>query len=741
MMGQISIYLGFVAALVALICFTAAALGNRGMLSTARGAFRVMSGAIVVASANLWFLLLTHQFQYIYVYSHTDRALPTPYLISAFWAGQEGTLLFWALCSAIAGLLLIGREDKYEPWLMGFVTAACTFLIVLMLVASPFATFDQVPYDGAGLNPLLFDPWMVIHPPVVFVGYAVLAFPAAFAFAALAVRDYDGWVNRALPWALFGWLALGAGIIIGGYWAYKVLGWGGYWGWDPVENASLVPWLTGTALLHGMLIQKARGSFKKANLLLSIITYVLVIYATYLTRSGVLVDFSVHSFSEAGINAYLGLFLLFFLLIPVVLLLYRWKEIPSPQIEEGMLSRNFSFYVTVLLTCLSAAVISVGTSSPIITGLMGNASSVDTSYYVTSNAPLVLLLALTLAACPLMAWRGNQGVALKQKLMVPGAISFVVTAAAVVLGVRRVFDAVFLLLSVLALSSNLWALLLAAKRGIKMIGGYLAHVGLAFMLIGILGSSGYSTSQNLVIEPGKPAEAFGYSFEFKGMVKPTPAKEALWLLVKGKGREVMAHPEIYVVEKSGQLMRSPHIVRGLLYDLYISPLDVREPEGGDLFVLNRGSQQEAYGHSITFTGFDRTPHADGSSVRVAAILEVEGPEGIATVRPSVVSAGGNWVQEPVMLDSGITIWLEGIDADGGRVLLRVWDEEPGAGVAFIEVSRKPLVNLLWAGTVLLLAGTAVATWRRWDERARAKTEKAKQEQQSKRIVRAKKRKK
>ncbi|MEW6244784.1 MAG: cytochrome c biogenesis protein CcsA [Bacillota bacterium] len=738
MIGETSIYLAFVAALVALICFIAAALGNRGMLSLARGAFRVMSAAIVFASVYLLFLLLTHQFQYIYVYSHTDRALPTPYLISAFWAGQEGTFLFWALCSALAGLLLLGREDKYEPWVMGFATVASTFLIVLMLVASPFATFDQAPYDGAGLNPLLFDPWMIIHPPVVFVGYAALVFPAAFAFAALAVRDYDGWVQRALPWTLFGWLALGAGIIIGGYWAYKVLGWGGYWGWDPVENASLVPWLTGTALLHGMLIQKARGSFKKANLLLSIITYVLIIYATYLTRSGVLADFSVHSFSEAGVNAYLGLFLLFFLFVPVALLLYRWKEIPSPQIEEGVLSRNFAFYATVLLTCLSAIVVSVGTSSPIITGLMGNASSVDSSYYVTSNAPLVLLLALTLAACPLMAWRGNQGVALKQKLMIPGAISLLVTAVAVILGVRRVFDAVFVLLSVLALSSNLWALLLAAKRGIKMIGGYLAHVGLAVMFIGILGSSGYSTSQNLVIEPGKPAEAFGYSFEFKGMVKPTPAKEALWLLVKGKGREVMAHPEFYVVEKSGQLMRSPHIIRGLFYDLYVSPLDVREPEGGDLFVLSRGSQQEAYGHSITFTGFDRTPHADGSSVRVAAILEVEWPEGRTTARPSVVSAGGNWVQEPAVLDSGITIWLEGIDADGGRVLFRVWDEEPGAGVAFIEVSKKPLVNVLWAGTVLLLGGTAVATWRRSEEKARAKM--AKQEHPN-RTVRVKKRKK
>ncbi|MEJ2543480.1 MAG: cytochrome c biogenesis protein CcsA, partial [Calditrichaceae bacterium] len=250
---------------------------------------------IVIASAYLFYLFITYQFQYTYVYGYSSRDLPLGFLISSFWAGQEGSFLFWILMNAFLGFIFIKTSKKYETSGMFFFSLIQLFFLAILIKASPFETFNQIPPDGSGLNPLLQNFWMVIHPPILFIGYAAAAFPFVLAISSLLKKDFDGWVKHALPWTVFTSLTLGAGIILGAFWAYETLGWGGYWGWDPVENSSLIPWLTVLALLHGLLVQNMKGSLKKTNYFLSTITFILVIYATFLTRSGVLSDFSVHS--------------------------------------------------------------------------------------------------------------------------------------------------------------------------------------------------------------------------------------------------------------------------------------------------------------------------------------------------------------------------------------------------------------------------------------------------------------
>ena len=260
---------------------------------------------MILASVLLMSRLLTHDFRLSYVASYSGRDLPFYYLFSTFWAGQEGSFLLWLFWGSIIGLFVLRSAKEQESPVMIVYVASFIGIVAILVKQSPFRFLGQIPPDGQGLNPLLQDPWMVIHPPVMFSGFASLSVPFAFAIAALWSKRWDGWVVRAMPWALFTFVTLGTAILMGGYWAYKTLGWGGYWAWDPVENTSLVPWLATVALVHGMFLQKAREKHRKINIILAILAFCCILYGTFLTRSGVLADFSVHSFIDLGITGWL----------------------------------------------------------------------------------------------------------------------------------------------------------------------------------------------------------------------------------------------------------------------------------------------------------------------------------------------------------------------------------------------------------------------------------------------------
>lgn len=719
MVGYLAIYAAFIFTLAVVLFYLGVFLFSRHkLLPLARYAYYLKSIFILLASVYLLWGLLTHRFHYYYVYAHTSTDLPFKYLLSAFWAGQEGTFLLWALLAAAAGLGVIKGENSYEYPVMIFVAVGQAFLLLFLILYSPFRIVDPVPLEGLGLNPLLMDPWMVIHPPVIFVGYALLILPCAYALAGLWKKDYQGWTNRALPWALAGWLFLGAGIIIGGYWAYKVLGWGGYWGWDPVENASLVPWLTCTALVHGMLVQKARSVNIRSNLFFAIITFVFIIYATFLTRSGILADFSVHAFTETGLNPYMLAFLLFYLLAGAALLVTRWRDIPAgPEKEEAWHSKVSTFSYTILLLSLSAMIITMGTSSPIITGLWGNPASVETSFYGLTNGPIAVLLVLVMAVCPLLKWREEIWVKVRKRLVGPLIFTSAGLLVAFFLGVSSPLHLLFLGSSLLALGTNSVVLYREARQGYKNMGGYLAHGGVAIMLIGILASSAFSESSILFLKEGESEEALGYKILFQEE-EIIQGKDYFYLEVQGNGKTYQAVPRMYLAGSRPMLMREPYIIRGVFKDIYLSPLEKDLEQPGETVILSQGEMAEVGGYDILFKEFSIDFPMEAGMIQVGAVLEVgEESSGVNTqITPTLTTVNGERNAVPVEIPGGEDLAIvENLDANQKVILLRVFpqDSPPPENLLVLEVSSKPLVSILALGSLMLLAGTALATWRRF----------------------------
>ncbi|HKI86564.1 MAG TPA: cytochrome c biogenesis protein CcsA [Thermoanaerobaculia bacterium] len=315
--GALALWCALAFALASLWGYSLVLRGDGAALIFARRAYRLFTLSIVLTAFILAVLLLRRDFRIEYVYQYSGLDLARHYQLAAFWAGQKGSFLIWLLWGSLLGLGVAKSAGKDEPSVMGVYTLVLLGLLFILVRESPFVMLHKTPTDGAGLNPLLQNNWMVIHPPIMFIGYAASAIPFAFAMAALWRRDTSRWAARAFPWALAGFLVLGSAILLGGYWAYVTLGWGGYWGWDPVENASLIPWLFGTALIHGLHMERTRGRFRRANLIFASLTFMSVLYGTFLTRSGVLADFSVHSFVGLGISGWLIGLMAFFGLMAV----------------------------------------------------------------------------------------------------------------------------------------------------------------------------------------------------------------------------------------------------------------------------------------------------------------------------------------------------------------------------------------------------------------------------------------
>ncbi len=571
--------------------------GRDGARSWARQLYALATFAVVLASGVLLFLILRHDFRLHYVFSYSDLSLPTSYLISTFWAGQEGSFLLWLLCGMLVGLPLIRYARHYEDRTLLVYNLAQLSLLLILVRQSPFRFLadlppGQVPFDGQGLNPLLQNPWMTIHPPIMFVGYAATAVPFAFAVAALWGRQYDEWVKASLPWALLTVVTLGCAILLGGYWAYVTLGWGGYWGWDPVENSSLVPWLASAALVHGMLLQRARGRFRKLNFALAILAYVLVVYATFLTRSGVLADFSVHSFVDLGITGWLVANLVVFLLIGFGALTWRFREIPTQPGDEPFFSRTVFFVLAISALLGTAAMILLGTSAPLITRLATKPSQVGPAFYNKVTLPIGILLAMLLSLVPYLQWRGAS-VEFRKRMTAAGLLAIVATAVGVALGAFGVLYVAFLFVSLFAFFSNLLKTIDEfRKKRIRVAGGYLAHVGLGLMLAGIITSSAFDRTEKVVLSLGEGKQVMGYTLTFKGVDKPTPtARDAMMVEVRDAGgKAYVARPLMFRNEKSNQLVANPDVKVRLTHDVYVSPIefDPGRPAEGNTIELGEG---------------------------------------------------------------------------------------------------------------------------------------------------------
>ena len=715
-LGQLFNWIGFLASLVTGLTLLAASLGRERALKPAKIAFVVQWASYLAAAVFLWEILFAHDFAYQYVASYSSRSMPARYIYAAFWGGQEGTFMLWALITATLGLVLMRVKHPLTTTALFFLNLPLVMLGLVTVMRGPFLMFPpgHVPPNGQGLNPLLQDPWMTIHPPVLFTGFSSLVVPFAIALAALAKRSWDGWVRMALPWVVFSTGILATGFIMGGVWAYKVLGWGGYWGWDPVENGSFIPWLSNAALLHGLLIQRVNGSLRRTNFFLAISSYVLVLYASFLTRSGVLADFSVHSFANLGLSGFLLSFLFVAMGVGYGLLLVRLREIPGPREPLGSFGRESMMWLGQLVFMLMCALTAVGMSAPLLTRLFGPPSNVQTSYYNLVNAPLAIALGLLMGLAPLMRWRKHDPAALLRAALPALVAALALTVAAFALGVREPLPALVVFGAAFALAANLVVTAQGFRMGWKHGVAYLGHTGVALLLIGIVASSHYGSSVQVQLPKGEERSALGYRMRFDGVKRESDGRDRMLIAVASPQRSFEAAPALYWSEYNQGYMKKPHIERFLTHDLYISPLEMAgdDPAAGAVW-LAKGETKQIGEARYTFVDFDRQM---GDVVRVAARLRVEMGGRTVPVRPQLEVNLQNGTQNriPDYLPGGGSVEIAAVDPNTGRVALTVPGMAPreGGDILAVEVSTKPLINLVWIGAIVMLGSAFLSVIRR-----------------------------
>ena len=505
--------------------------------------FGLMGAFLVIASGLLVYLILTHQFNYYYVFNYTSSDLQLKYLVAAFWGGQEGSFMLWIFFSFLIGLGLMKWTRKpYRGPVLFFLALTQVFLLSMVLGihfgdvaigASPFRTIaeampnapfiqanpDFVPTDGKGLNDLLKSPWMVIHPPILFFGFAMMTVPYCFAMAALWKEKYNEWIHPALPWTLGANVCLLTAIFLGGYWAYVTLSFGGYWAWDPVENASLVPWLLGTAGIHTMIIQRKSSTSQKASIVFALLAYVGVVYETFLTRSGILEDASVHSFVDLGLYTQLVIFMAVMTGICLAMFAWRYKKLPSQQRESKIISREFMTFAGAMILFLLALIITLGTSSPVIGKLFtANPTPPEISFYNDWTLPLAIIAGLLTVIGQYLFWKKQSTESLAQDLLLPVALTCIVTLATIMYAeVYDLYAMIFMFSGWFAIIGNGIIMIRLIVKNPMLIGGSLSHFGFGLLLLGILASSLYNSDMldqttqtyNAAVERGEMTDADG----------------------------------------------------------------------------------------------------------------------------------------------------------------------------------------------------------------------------------------
>ena len=513
------------------------------MVESARRAMLLALPLITAASAILIYLLINDRYDVEYVWSVTNRTMPMYLKITAWWGGQPGSLLFWSwLLSVFTSAITLRKWDRDRellPWVLVVTGITLAFFISLnVFFENPFKLIPagiSVPLDGRGLNPLLRHPGMIIHPPAQYLGFVAFTIPFAFAIAALITgRTDDRWLRITRRWTLWAWLFLSLGLVLGMRWAYDVLGWGGYWGWDPVEISALMPWLTGTAFLHSVMIQEKRGMLKHWNMILIILTFDLVIFGTFLTRSGVLS--SVHAFAESEIGPLFFVFIAFTFVASFSLLKHRWADLKSETEMHSMLSREALFLLNNLLF-LSILVVSFwGVIFPLLSELFTSSKvTVGPPFYERATGPLWGALILLMGIAPLSAWGHSTVKTLGRAIWKPAIAALIFPLTAIISGIYNWiallgFTLIGLVITVTlqefwrgarARSNSqrfdenfitaLWHLI---KRNRRRYGGYIVHISMVLMGIGILGIELFQTDTQQHISAGETIELAGYTLEY-----------------------------------------------------------------------------------------------------------------------------------------------------------------------------------------------------------------------------------
>lgn len=588
--GYASLQLALVISLYAVLASIVAQVkGFKELAESALRAIQAVAFLTTAASISLVYLLIRRDFTILYVVRHTSTTLSPLYAFSAFWAGQEGSLLLWLwLLSLFTLLVSIKQEEEKNYVLAVLATVEAFFALILAFLSNPFAPAPHPFAEGMGLNPLLENFSMVIHPPTIFAGYAGLTIPFAYAIAyLLAGKPIEEMVRKVRVWAIVAWAFLGAGIIIGGWWAYIELGWGGYWAWDPVENSSLIPWLTATAFLHSAVVTERRHHLKGWSFLFIVLSFLLCLFATFVTRSGFIQ--SVHAFAESPLGSYFLAFIAFWAFLAWMVALKRRAVFSGNGPESQLLSRDTAFHLLNWLFLGEAVVLLLGVTFPALSHfLYRREAEVGVSFYHRAFMPLAALIIILMGLCIGLSWRTTTLRPWLRRLIFPAIGGFLGNLIPLIVGERNLFP----LLSwgivgfagagvVQELAKGLWDFWQKRRIIPRPYGGYLVHAGVILLALGVVGSSFYKTEVFVSLKPGETVEIGRYTLKYVGYHHES-------LPMKDRFR---AEVEVY---GGNRLLGKIYPEKNFHYSVeqWVSEIGLRSTPAEDLYLILAGLEQD-----------------------------------------------------------------------------------------------------------------------------------------------------
>lgn len=797
-LGNIFVILAFVSSLLAALAYFSAAkqnpINSDSWRRIGRVSFHIHSFSVLGIVGVLFIMLFNHYFEYQYVWQHSNKEMDMKYIASCFWEGQEGSFLLWTFWHVVIGNILIKRLGssplgeagvRWEAPVMSIISLVQVFLCSMLLGifiwdykvgSNPFTVllrehpdFKNLPFvqnanyleklDGKGLNPLLQNYWMVIHPPTLFLGFALTVVPFAFAIAGLWKKKYNEWQKITLPWTFFGIMIFGTGVLMGGAWAYEALSFGGFWAWDPVENASLVPWLTLVGAGHVMMIHKNKGQSLFATFFLALIAFLLVLYSTFLTRSGILGDTSVHAFTDLGMSGQLLVYLGFFTLLAIVLLIVNFKNLPREQHEDSVWSREFWMLIGALVLLISAFQISLTTSIPVINKIFGTnmAPPVEGKafqHYHQWQIPFAILVLILIATVQFLKYKKSDPKELLKNISIPMGIALVIALAISFYfnwfsGGRTVFYSVLLFACLYAILANITYWIKILKGKFDHAGASIAHVGFGMILLGAMIST--SRSEKISINQKGDVEIFGKDFSNKENIllqlNDTVQMGGYHISYKGSRKEgvnIFYDVEYWKKDENGNISEnftlSPRIQLNPRMGNVAEP-DTRHFLTKDIYThityadletkkeLNQEGYKEPHNNNIakgdTFfstnsiivlenltTAIDKEKLGiQNADIAVGAMLKVFDVYGqtydvlpvyyITDSIPNVIEAKVN--------ELGLKFAFWQINPETGKVDISV-SEKASAKKEFIVMKAIvfPYINVLWMGCIIMIIGTVLA---------------------------------
>lgn len=721
-LGSALLALAFLTAVAAAALALSGRNGDRRRIDLSRRAVYLFFGLITACVAIIEIAFASDDFAFNIVTQHSSIETPEFYKLAAMWSSQEGSLLLWAwVLSIVASASLYATRAKLKeivPWATAVMMGIATFFVGLMLFApdvDPFATVSPVPTDGIGLNPLLQHPSMMIHPPMLYSGYVSLTVPFAFAIGALITRRLDAeWIRSTRRFALIAWTFLGFGLLLGARWSYTELGWGGYWAWDPVENAALMPWLVITAFLHSIMVQEKRGMLKVWNACLVVAAFSLALLGTFLVRSGVLQ--SIHAFGDNTVGPYILGLIAVVLIGSTALIVSRLDDLRSERRIDSLLSRESIFLVNNLLLVALTAVVFWGTFFPLISELFtGSKASLAAPWFDRYTTPLAILLVLFTGIGPLLAWRRVTWASAKRVFMVPTIVA-AITAVALALfsdATQQLWAFALFVFSAFALTGlaqEFWrgaaarrklaggsmpaALVGVVSRNRRRYGGYIVHIGIAVILIGIAASSSFQTNRDVTLRPGESAEVDGRTVTY---VKPTVAVNA----------EYLQFGSVLRVEEDGKLVALLHPNRR-----YFRPTGQGAGSIGSFFDgeatsevgLKAGFAEDLWtAEQPDIAAVQRRVRAADQGFRTCVRGGPGTPPQCKALALTMRAAAAN-----PRLQAGALEQIGQIQAATADKIARSYLTDDAA--AIFKVIVNPLVTWMWIGGLIALMGALLALW-------------------------------